>query len=169
MQRRDSITPGARIAPVGHSLRQRVQEPHDLRSGWSSGSASVVTISPSITHDPAAGVRISAFLPYQPRPARAATARSTTRPASTTTAKGSADATRRALNPSAAARRRSSSTNSTSQFWTELPRIGAVDLIKLNVWRNALVAEWERLSAQPNAGADEVLQRRLRRIEAEVE
>jgi uncharacterized protein YmfQ (DUF2313 family) len=44
-----------------------------------------------------------------------------------------------------------------------------VDLIKLNVWRNALVAEWERLSALPNAGADEQLQRRLRRIEAEVE
>jgi hypothetical protein len=44
-----------------------------------------------------------------------------------------------------------------------------VDLIKLNVWRNALVAEWERLSAQPNAEADEQLQRRLRRIEAEVE
>jgi hypothetical protein len=44
-----------------------------------------------------------------------------------------------------------------------------VDLIKLNVWRNALVAEWERLSAQPSADADESLQRRLRRIEAEVE
>ena len=44
-----------------------------------------------------------------------------------------------------------------------------MDLIKLNVWRNALVAEWERLSAQPNADADEALQRRLRRIEAEVE
>jgi hypothetical protein len=44
-----------------------------------------------------------------------------------------------------------------------------VDLIKLNVWRNALVAEWERLSARPDADGDEVLQRRLRRIEAEVE
>jgi len=44
-----------------------------------------------------------------------------------------------------------------------------VDLIKLNVWRNALVAEWERLAAQPNAAADEQLQRRLRRIEADVE
>jgi hypothetical protein len=42
-------------------------------------------------------------------------------------------------------------------------------LIKLSVWRNALVAEWERLSARPEADADEVLQRRLRRIEAEVE
>ena len=50
-----------------------------------------------------------------------------------------------------------------------MPRIGPVDLIKLAVWRNALVAEWERLSAQPGAEADEVLQRRLRRIEAEVE
>ena len=44
-----------------------------------------------------------------------------------------------------------------------------MDLIKLNVWRNALVAEWERLSAQPDAATDEQLQRRLRRIEAEVE
>jgi hypothetical protein len=44
-----------------------------------------------------------------------------------------------------------------------------VDLIKLNVWRKALVAEWERLAAQPNADTDEPLQRRLRRIEAEVE
>ena len=44
-----------------------------------------------------------------------------------------------------------------------------MDLIKLSVWRNALVAEWERLSARPEADADEVLQRRLRRIEAEVE
>ena len=44
-----------------------------------------------------------------------------------------------------------------------------VDLIKLAVWRNALVAEAERLLAQPNAEQDEQLQRRLRRIEAEVE
>jgi hypothetical protein len=44
-----------------------------------------------------------------------------------------------------------------------------VDLIKLAVWRNALVAEWERLSARPEAEGDEQLQRRLRRIEAEVE
>ena len=44
-----------------------------------------------------------------------------------------------------------------------------MDLIKLAVWRNALVAEAERLLAQPNADDDEQLQRRLRRIEAEVE
>lgn len=44
-----------------------------------------------------------------------------------------------------------------------------MDLIKLAVWRNALVAEAERLVRQPNADADEVLQRRLRRIETEVE
>jgi hypothetical protein len=44
-----------------------------------------------------------------------------------------------------------------------------VDLIKLAVWRNALIAEWERLSARPDAEGDELLQRRLRRIEADVE
>ena len=44
-----------------------------------------------------------------------------------------------------------------------------MDLIKLAVWRNALVREAERLLAQPEADHDERLQRRLRRIEAEVE
>jgi hypothetical protein len=44
-----------------------------------------------------------------------------------------------------------------------------VDLIKLAVWRNALTNEAERLMRQPNWEADEPLQRRLRRIEAEVE
>jgi hypothetical protein len=44
-----------------------------------------------------------------------------------------------------------------------------MDLIKLSVWRNALVAEAGRLLAQPNADDDERLQRRLRRIEAEIE
>jgi hypothetical protein len=44
-----------------------------------------------------------------------------------------------------------------------------VDLIKLAVWRNALMAEAERLMRQPSWEQDEVLQRRLRRIETEVE
>jgi hypothetical protein len=44
-----------------------------------------------------------------------------------------------------------------------------VDLIKLAVWRNALVAEAERLLARPDSNEDEILQRRLRRIETEVE
>lgn len=44
-----------------------------------------------------------------------------------------------------------------------------MDLIKLAVWRNALIREAERLIAQPDAENDERLQKRLRRIEAEVE
>lgn len=44
-----------------------------------------------------------------------------------------------------------------------------MDLIKLAVWRNALMAEAERLIRQPNWEQDAILQRRLRRIEAEVE
>lgn len=44
-----------------------------------------------------------------------------------------------------------------------------MDLVKLAVWRNALVREAERLRARPDAEQDEILQRRLRRIEAEVE
>ena len=44
-----------------------------------------------------------------------------------------------------------------------------MDLIKLSIWRNALMAEAGRLVLQPNAGEDEVLQRRLLRIEAEIE
>lgn len=44
-----------------------------------------------------------------------------------------------------------------------------MDLIKLSIWRNALMAEAGRLVLRPNADQDEVLQRRLRRIEAEIE
>ncbi len=44
-----------------------------------------------------------------------------------------------------------------------------MDLIKLSIWRNALTAEAARLALQPNAELDEVLQRRLRRIETEIE
>lgn len=44
-----------------------------------------------------------------------------------------------------------------------------MDLIKLAVWRTALVREAERLLAQSDAERDERLQRRLRRIEAEIE
>jgi len=44
-----------------------------------------------------------------------------------------------------------------------------MDLIKLAVWRNALLREAERLLAQPDAERDERLQRRLRRIETEIE
>lgn len=44
-----------------------------------------------------------------------------------------------------------------------------MDLIKLAVWRSALVREAERLMAQPDAERDEVLQRRLQRIEADIE
>jgi hypothetical protein len=44
-----------------------------------------------------------------------------------------------------------------------------MDLIKLAVWRNALLREAERLMSQPGAERDERLQKRLRRIEAEVE
>ena len=44
-----------------------------------------------------------------------------------------------------------------------------MDLIKLAVWRNALLREAERLLGEPDAENDERLQRRLRRIEAEVE
>lgn len=44
-----------------------------------------------------------------------------------------------------------------------------MDLIKLAVWRTALMREWERLMAEPAAETDDRLQRRLRRIEADVE
>jgi hypothetical protein len=47
--------------------------------------------------------------------------------------------------------------------------MASMDLIKLAVWRNALVAEAERLARQPNADQDDQLQRRLRRIETDVE
>lgn len=44
-----------------------------------------------------------------------------------------------------------------------------MDLIKLSIWRNALMNEAERLLRSPDAAEDERLQLRLRRIELEVE
>ncbi len=85
MQRRLSSTPGAMRAPVGHATMHRVQAPHDLREGSVGGSSTSTSIAPSRTQDPSSGVRMLVFLPYQPRPARAATARSTTGPLSTLT------------------------------------------------------------------------------------
>jgi hypothetical protein len=44
-----------------------------------------------------------------------------------------------------------------------------MDLVKLAVWRNALSREADRLMAQPDAANDAILQRRLLRIEVELE
>src|SRR5579885_1427331 len=83
MQRVLSNTYGATNAPVGQACRQISHLPQVDFNGSSGSSARLVTISDRKTHDPQPCVKIFVFLPYQPSPARSATARSTIRPVST--------------------------------------------------------------------------------------
>jgi hypothetical protein len=77
MQRRASIVCGATSAPVGQPDRHRVQDPQFVRTGSSVGSSAELRIAPRKTHEPArAWVSRLVFLPIQPKPARAASARS---------------------------------------------------------------------------------------------
>ena len=59
--------------------------PQFAPSGGSGSRSRLVTISDRKTHDPQPFVRMQVFLPYQPRPDRCATARSTILPVSTKT------------------------------------------------------------------------------------
>src|SRR6266567_276731 len=89
MQRVLSSTYGAGRAAVGQACRQISQLPQLAFKGVSerffkpSTKGRLVTISARKTHDPHPFVKIVVFLPYQPNPARCATARSTIRPVST--------------------------------------------------------------------------------------
>ena len=74
----DSSTNARSNAPVGHASRQSVQLPHRSGIDTSGSSTSVVTTSPSSTNDPQPGTMSSPFFPMNPRPARAAQARSST-------------------------------------------------------------------------------------------
>ncbi len=77
MQRRASMVCGATSAPVGQPDRQRVQPPQLVRTGSSTGSSAELRMAPRKTHDPARSwVSRFVFLPIQPSPARAASARS---------------------------------------------------------------------------------------------
>jgi hypothetical protein len=76
MHRLLSRSLGPTIAPVGQAVMQRTHEPQDFRSGASGSSSAVVSSSASSTQEPAAGVSRLVLLPNQPRPARAAKARS---------------------------------------------------------------------------------------------
>ncbi len=68
MQRRELITPGAVIAPVGHAGRQRRQWPQPRREGGVGGSGSESSTSARRTYDPASRVSRQAFLPAKPMP-----------------------------------------------------------------------------------------------------
>ncbi len=76
MQRVASIVRSPRSAPVGQTSTQRVHDPHDVASGRSGSSASVVTISPKNTAEPSPCTMRLVCLPTHPNPARAANARS---------------------------------------------------------------------------------------------
>ncbi len=76
MQRVASIVRSPRSAPVGQASTQRVHAPHEVRSGGSGSSSSVVTISPKNTAEPRPLTMRLVCLPIQPNPARAANARS---------------------------------------------------------------------------------------------
>jgi len=83
MHRRGSSTKGRSNARVGQASRQRVHEPHRSAIGVSGVRASVVTTSPRSTNDPSPGTMSIPFFPTNPRPARAAQARSSTGTSST--------------------------------------------------------------------------------------
>ena len=106
MQRRESITPGAIIAPVGQASTHLVQAPQTLAGLWlgfdqavlilgispelegglgakGSPKSMVVIISERKTHEPNSGVMSMAFLPMRPMPACSARARSRIGPVST--------------------------------------------------------------------------------------
>ena len=63
MQRRESICPGATIAPVGQASMHLRQVPHVPACGESGVSSMVVTISPSREKDPSSGLIRSVFFP----------------------------------------------------------------------------------------------------------
>ena len=87
---RASATPrtntAATIAPVGHASMHftHVPQPSGIRRAGASISA-VVTKQPSTNQLPAPGSKMFAFFPYQPRPLRHATSRSTIALSSTKT------------------------------------------------------------------------------------
>jgi hypothetical protein len=108
MQRRASIVCGATMAPVGQPVRQRVHEPQLLRIGSSAGISAELRMAPMNTHEPArAWVSRLLFLPIQPRPARAASARSAKGRSSTYATSPEATPSARRSLASASSRRRS--------------------------------------------------------------
>ena len=83
MHRVASSTRGATKAPVGQASRQRVHEPQRSSSkGRSVGSARSVKTDPMKKKEPAPGRISIVFLPIHPNPARRASSRSGTGPAS---------------------------------------------------------------------------------------
>ena len=85
MQRVASIVRSPRNAPVGQTSTQARHAPHDVRSGGSGSSSSVVTISPRNTAEPRPCTIRLVCLPIHPSPARAAKARSASGAVSQTT------------------------------------------------------------------------------------
>src|SRR5205807_10504558 len=83
MQRLLSSSYGLGKACVGQACRQSSQLPQFVLIGVSYVRGRFVTISARKTQEPQPFVRTLVFLPYQPNPARWATARSTMRPVST--------------------------------------------------------------------------------------
>ena len=85
MQRRLSRRYGAGKASVGHTSRQRRQEPQRSGSGSSAGSSAVVKIEPRKSQLPNARETSTVCLPCQPSPAAAASGFSITGAVSTNT------------------------------------------------------------------------------------
>ena len=84
MQRRASRTRGATNAAVGHASRQALQLPQRSASnGRSASSGASVKVTPMKVNEPISGRMSIVFLPIQPSPARCASSRSGTGPAST--------------------------------------------------------------------------------------
>ena len=85
MQRRASSDIGPLKAPVGHASRQARHSPHRLGGGPAAlGSSSTSSrSSPSMKYEPSPGAISMLFLPTKPRPARAASSRSSTGAVST--------------------------------------------------------------------------------------
>jgi hypothetical protein len=78
MHFRASSSYAAVIACVGHASMHRLHVPHRSTAGSSAGSSSVVSTSPSSTHDPMFSLITHVFFPTQPIPARAASSFSIT-------------------------------------------------------------------------------------------
>jgi len=84
MQRRASSTPGATNALVGQASRQARQVPQRSASKGRSGARSAsVNTTPMKVNEPRSGSISIMFFPIQPSPARCASSRSGTGPAST--------------------------------------------------------------------------------------